>query len=1323
MKVGISSLRLLWISDSPLLNTGYAKIGRELLPRLARQCGTVAAAGWFHPAEGATLMGRVKVFPADNDYSGRAMRDILDQFRPDLVIGLGDLWMFDWWSSVVPGGSIPFIGYALLDGRLDLDPVLRYLARADHVVAATHFTAGIIEASGGAATPPVIPFGVDTTIFRPAEDGVAVRTGRRQAVDGSSVALADRFIVGCVARNQPRKQFPLLLDAFARFAAGKPEALLYLHTAAQDAGWDLDTLVRQHGIANRTIISRGVTAHEGVPERALAGVYHLFDVFALPTMGEGFGLPFLEAMASGVPTVGTDCSAVTELLDGRGVLLRVQERPTLGRYHVEQALADPDHLAEALNELYCDPALRAELGRRGRAFAEQHTWDVCADRWIRELEPFAASLRASEVAVPDPLSGLSVVIATHGELELTQRCLEQLRIEAPEAEIICVDNGSPDGTLAWLRGQTGLIVQAFPENRGVPLAWNSGLAAATGDLLCVLNNDVELHPGGLRALAQAARERGIAALQGGCLDAQLEFAGFTDDPAAADYPDGCALMFRRDVYTAVGPFDEGMGLGYYEDVDWGLRARRAGYAWAFVPDALTHLVAGTARHLPEREALLQRNAARLRDRWRRRADGTFEPAGSTSDDDPAAVKHGVSVVIPTTGGGRAWQCVETLRAAAAEVPLQIILVVTGGADALPACDEVVRCERPFNWSRANNAALQVADRPFVLLLNDDAFFTQAGDLGRMLAVMEQWPYLAALGPVSPGISPYFQQYGEAPVAGGLFVATGRPLCGHCLLIRRECFEAVGPFDEGFAVYGGDELDWLYRAHQLGYRWGIHEGVFVHHEGAATYGARAQEWQPGKARFEAKHGVSLELAEDWHSDRPLVSWVIASHEGARYLSHCLDSLRRCSESLDYEIVLAVDGSDPAPYRAVLQHYADLPLRTTYFSKASTVGIARNRALRLARGHYILPFDDDDVALADRRRLVDALSEADIAYGHLRVCWMTGECSDFPRQDITFLGLLEQHGATIIPPHATAMRRDLIDRYYFCELLPACEDYELWLRMTRDGIRLHHLPDAAVTLYLQRPGSCSQRADLDALNRELRQEYRPYVPEEGPTPEHPVYSYVITVWNEAERLGRCLESLVACAPDEPFEVVLADDGSDDETLNVARAYLDRLPLRIHPFPKAPTVAVAYNRVLRHARGEYLLIMDADDETMPERVPALRAVLDATGADFVYGSYVRIWPDREELYRPPDWSEARRSNDPAISPCAAIFRRRILDGGVWFREELAAGEDRVWMLDIDAAGYQIVAATEVCAHRYWITPGSVVHRFPVQSIVTRYSPSRDS
>ena len=78
---------------------------------------------------------------------------------------------------------------------------------------------------------------------------------------------------------------------------GQRQALL---TAAQQFQIDLG---QNFGIEQRTCISRLASVGQGVSRAELNQIYNLFDVFALPTAGEGFGLPIIEAMAAGVPVV------------------------------------------------------------------------------------------------------------------------------------------------------------------------------------------------------------------------------------------------------------------------------------------------------------------------------------------------------------------------------------------------------------------------------------------------------------------------------------------------------------------------------------------------------------------------------------------------------------------------------------------------------------------------------------------------------------------------------------------------------------------------------------------------------------------------------------------------------------------------------------------------------------------------------------------------------------------------------------------------------------------------------------------------------------
>jgi GT2 family glycosyltransferase len=647
---------------------------------------------------------------------------------------------------------------------------------------------------------------------------------------------------------------------------------------------------------------------------------------------------------------------------------------------------------------------------------------------------------------------------------------------------------------------------------------------------------------------------------------------------------------------------------------------------------------------------------------------------------------GVSAIIPTAGGTNVRRCVAALRRAAPARGLQVVLAVTGGADELPACDDLVRVDPPFVWSKANNAALRVVRHPIVLLLNDDAFFEHAEDLNRLLTVMETWPYLAAVGPLSNNISRYFEQHSDGPVPGGSFTPTGRPLCGHCLLVRRECFPAVGDFDEGFDVYGGDELDWLYRAHLAGYRWGIDPSVFVPHLGSATFRERAGNWIPGIERFKAKHGFSIDLTVPWEAEQPELSWVIASNGGPRYLSAALDSIALCSQGITYEVVIAVDGHDPAPYYEVLRHYEGMPVRLFSFPRSAGVSEAKNRALRLAKGHALCFFDDDDIAIGNRRALLDALQHVELVYGEFRVRWLDGSLTRFPRRPMDFQSLLSEQPRTIVGPQCVALRREVADRYYFREDLQVCEDYELWLRLARDGTRIRHLAGRPVAIYLQRPNSLSRTRDLDIQNRIIQDEYQRWVPD-GEYVSEPKYSYVIIAESASAAVRRSLDRIRRSAPSEPFEVIVALEDTEPAPRGDLLEVFGELPLRIHRFPRAFTPGLAIIRAWRQARGEYLLSLSAGDEETPGQLAQLLAALHAAHGDLIWTREQA--PDREPAPR----EQGRGATEPGMGKPllpALLLRRSVLDADVCPSPYRTEGLFDDWLREVNAAGFCVVTAS---------------------------------
>src|SRR5262249_29201418 len=118
----------------------------------------------------------------------------------------------------------------------------------------------------------------------------------------------------------------------------------------------------------------------------------------------------------------------------------------------------------------------------------------------------------------------------------------------------------------------------------------------------------------------------------------------------------------------------------------------------------------------------------------------------------------------------------------------------------------------------------------VLLLHNDAYFARQGDLEGLAALLQENPQLAAVGPVSNNVEGA-QRRSAADLQGTLVFPEGA-IAGHCVLVRSELLESVGPLDERFAGYGCDEADWFRRARQLGYRWAVDERTWVYHEGGS-----------------------------------------------------------------------------------------------------------------------------------------------------------------------------------------------------------------------------------------------------------------------------------------------------------------------------------------------------------------------------------------------------------------------------------------------------------------------------------------------------------
>jgi N-acetylglucosaminyl-diphospho-decaprenol L-rhamnosyltransferase len=216
---------------------------------------------------------------------------------------------------------------------------------------------------------------------------------------------------------------------------------------------------------------------------------------------------------------------------------------------------------------------------------------------------------------------IDVVIVAFGRYELTDSCLRHLSAQRPEHRVIVVDNGSTDDSASRVAAEwPDVHLERFAENHGFAEACNRGVAAGAGEVVVLLNNDVDVQPDFLeRLLAPLEEDAGVGSvaalmLQPGeqlidsaGLAADVTLAGFPrlqglqawqaerEDPVLAG-PAGTAAAYRRTAWEEVGGLDEAI-FAYMEDFDLALRLRSAGWRAVLASDAVgVHLGSATHGH-------------------------------------------------------------------------------------------------------------------------------------------------------------------------------------------------------------------------------------------------------------------------------------------------------------------------------------------------------------------------------------------------------------------------------------------------------------------------------------------------------------------------------------------------------------------------------------------------------------------------------------------------------------------------------------------------------------------------------------------------------
>ena len=394
-------MKLTWWSNAPWANTGYGTQTRLFVPRIKDDGHDIAVAANFGLDAAPTTWRGIPILPVGNGLAPEALMLAHHQaWGADWLVTLYDVWPL---INLKGHEQTRVASWVPVDHWPVPPEVLRWFGGSvdgafkpnGHVpLAMSRF--GQTELGKQGLDSHYVPHGIDTKVYTPTPTP-DVR---------AALGLKDTdFLVVINAANKGgtpvRKAWSEMLGAFTLFSQRHDNAHIYLHTNLVGIGGTaphLEIMLEALGVASDRVhlVDQYLYQSGQFSDTALAQMYSAADVLLATSMGEGFGLPVIEAQACGLPVIVTDFSAQPELV-GSG--WRVGYQPWFD--HFQGAFLATPLIAEILRALEAAYEAKGDRSLKDKAveFAQQYDADhVYATWWKPALADLAKRLEPPKIS-------------------------------------------------------------------------------------------------------------------------------------------------------------------------------------------------------------------------------------------------------------------------------------------------------------------------------------------------------------------------------------------------------------------------------------------------------------------------------------------------------------------------------------------------------------------------------------------------------------------------------------------------------------------------------------------------------------------------------------------------------------------------------------------------------------------------------------------------------------------------------------------------------------------------------------------------------------